>query len=141
MIVDDNVGTPEQWEGVTGQKGMAGITVLRLATRPGVGVGFADADERFELREGRLRHRDAFYAVADMLAVSTADRYGRALARWSPSTVGEMSAMDSQGGQLLRLLGITDPRSLDVDRLWAERRGRGDPKWGWSRWCPRRRRA
>ncbi|OBF25936.1 type VII secretion protein EccCa [Mycobacterium sp. ACS4331] len=130
VIVDDNVGTPEQWEGVTGQKGMAGITVLRLATRPGVGVGFTDADERFELREGRLRHRDAFYAVADMLAVSTADRYGRALARWSPSTVGEMSAMDSQGGQLLRLLGITDPRHLDVDRLWAERRGRGDPKWG-----------
>ncbi len=37
VIVDDNVGTPEQWEGVTGQKGMAGITVLRLATRPGVG--------------------------------------------------------------------------------------------------------
>ena len=34
VIVDDNVGTPEQWEGVTGQKGMAGITVLRLATRP-----------------------------------------------------------------------------------------------------------
>ena len=86
MIVDDNVGTPEQWEGVTGQKGMAGITVLRLATRPGAGVGFSDDDERFELREGRLRHRGAFYAVADMLAESTADRYARALARWSPMT-------------------------------------------------------
>ena len=44
MIVDDNVGTPEQWEGVTGQKGMAGITVLRLATRAGLGVGFADVE-------------------------------------------------------------------------------------------------
>ena len=31
VIVDDNIGTPEQWEGVTGQKGMAGITVLRSA--------------------------------------------------------------------------------------------------------------
>ncbi len=91
VIVDDNVGTPEQWEGVTGQKGMAGITVLRLATRRGEGCRFRrSANERFELREGRLRHRDAFYAVADMLAESTADRYARALARWSPMTAGEL---------------------------------------------------
>lgn len=129
VIIDDNVGTPEQWEGVTGQKGMAGITVLRLATRRGVGVGFTDVDQCFELREGRLRHRDAFYAVADMLAESTASRYARALARWSPTTAGELSQTDSQGGELLRALGITDPRQLDVDRLWAESRGRGDPKW------------
>ena len=71
---------------MTGQKGMAGITVLRLALRDGEGVGFGGADERFELREGRLRHRDALYAVADMLAESTAGRYARALARWSPTT-------------------------------------------------------
>jgi type VII secretion protein EccCa/type VII secretion protein EccCb len=129
VIVDDNVGTPEQWEGVTGQKGMAGITVLRLATRPGVGVGFAEEDQRFQLREGRLYHRDAFYAVADMLAESTANRYARALARWSPMSAGELSETDSQAGELLRALGISDPRQLDVDRLWAESRGRGDPKW------------
>ncbi|PQM45946.1 ESX secretion system protein EccC [Mycobacterium talmoniae] len=129
VIVDDNAGTPEQWEGVTGQKGMAGITVLRLATRPGTGVGFADAEQRFELAEGRLRHRDAFYAVADMLAESTAHRYARALARWSPMAAGELPTTDSQGGELLRALGVTDPRHLDVDRLWAESRGRGDPKW------------
>jgi type VII secretion protein EccCa/type VII secretion protein EccCb len=129
VIVDDNVGTPEQWEGVTGQKGMAGITVLRLAARRGVGVGFADDNQCFELREGRLWHRGAFYAVADMLAESTANRYARALARWSPTTAGELSATDSQGGELLRALGISDPRHLDVDRLWAESRGRGDPRW------------
>ncbi len=129
VIVDDNVGTPEQWEGVTGQKGMAGITVLRLADHVGAGVGFTNEDERFELREGRLRHRDAFYAVADMLAESTADRYARALARWSPMTASELSETDSQGGELLRALGINDPRHLDVDRLWAESRGRGDAKW------------
>ena len=129
VIVDDSVGTPEQWEGVTGQKGMAGITVLRLATRPGVGVGFADEEQRFALREGRLYHRDAFYAVADMLAESTANRYARALARWSPMSAGELSETDSQAGELLRALGIGDPRQLDVDRLWAESRGRGDPKW------------
>jgi type VII secretion protein EccCa/type VII secretion protein EccCb len=129
VIVDDSVGTPEQWEGVTGQKGMAGITVLRLATREGVGVGFADEDQQFELRERRLYHRAAFYAVADMLAESTANRYARALARWSPMTAGELSGTDSQAGELLRALGIGDPRQLDVDRLWAESRGRGDSKW------------
>ena len=129
VIVDDNIGTPEQWEGVTGQKGMAGITVLRLATRPGLGVGFTDEDERFDLRDRHLWHRDAFYAVADMLAESTADRYARALARWSPMSAGELSETDSQAGELLRALGINDPRQLDVDRLWAESRGRGDAKW------------
>ena len=129
VIVDDNVGTPEQWEVVTGQKGMAGITVLRLATRPGIGVGYTDADQRFELRDGRLRHRGGFYAVADTLAESTADRYARALARWSPMRAGELSETESQGAELLRALGITDPRRLDVDRLWAESRGRGDPRW------------
>lgn len=129
VIVDDNVGTPEQWEGVTGLKGMAGITVLRLATRPGVGVGFTGDDQRFVVREGRLRHRDAFYAVADMLAESTADRYARALAQWSPTAAGEQSETDSKGGELLRALGIADPRHLDVDRLWADSRGRGDSRW------------
>lgn len=129
VIVDDNVGTPEQWEGVTGQKGMAGITVLRLATRAGLGVGFSDDSERFVLREGRLSHRGMFYAVADMLAESTANRYARALARWSPMSAGDLSETDSQGGELLRALGISDPRELDVDRLWGESRGRGDHKW------------
>ncbi|HEU0191480.1 MAG TPA: type VII secretion protein EccCa [Mycobacterium sp.] len=129
VIVDDNTGTPEQWEGITGQKGMAGITVLRLATRPGSGIGFDSEDQRFELRNGRLFHRGAFYAVPDQLEDSTASRYGRALARWSPMTAGELSQTDSQGGELLRALGIADPRRLDVDRLWVESRGRGDPKW------------
>ncbi|OBJ51587.1 type VII secretion protein EccC [Mycobacterium asiaticum] len=129
VIVDDNVGTPEQWEGVTGQKGMAGITVLRLATRVGVGVGFTDESQRFALRAGRLSHRNAFYAVADMLADSTANRYARALARWSPMSADELSETESQGGELLRALGINDPRELDVDKLWAESRGRGDPRW------------
>lgn len=129
IVVDDNVGTPEQWESVTGQKGMAGITVLRLATRPGVGVGFGPAEQGFALREGRLRHRDAFYAVADMLAESTANRYARALARWSPTVAGDLTDTDSQGGELLRALGVADPRRLDVERLWADSRGRGDPRW------------
>ena len=129
IIVDDNVGTPDQWESVTGLKGMSGITMVRLATRPGNGIGFGSCDQRFELREGRLRHRDAFYAVADMLAESTASRYARALARWSPMAPGARPESDTGGAELLRSLGISDPRHLDVERLWADSRGRGDPSW------------
>ena len=56
-------------------------------------------------------------------------RYARAMARWSPTSRSEIA--DSTGGaaELLRGLGIIDPRELDVDRLWAERRGRGDERW------------
>lgn len=129
VIVDDAAGTPEQWETVTGQKGMSGITMLRLASRPGTGVGFGGEQQRFELREGRLHHRDAFYAVADTLTESTAARYGRAMARWSPASAGDLPEADSKGAELLRALGIKDPRRLDVDRLWAASRGRSDPRW------------
>jgi len=129
IIIDDNAGTPEAWESVTGQKGMAGITVLRLAMRLGVGVGFSHDEERFELREGRLFHQGAFYAVADMTAESAADRLSRSLARWAPATSDELATADSQGAELLNALGIDDPRHLDLDRLWAHSKGRGDPRW------------
>jgi type VII secretion protein EccCa/type VII secretion protein EccCb len=129
IIVDDNAGTPEVWESVTGQKGMAGITVLRMATRLGTGVGFAHDEERFELREGRLLHRGDFYAVADVMTESAANRCARSLARWAPATADELSIADSQGAELLHALGIDDPRDLDLDRLWANSRGRADPRW------------
>lgn len=129
VIVDDNVAAPELWEGVTGLKGKAGITLLRLATRSGVGVGFGSDDQCFELIESRLRHRDAFFAVADMLAMSTADRFARSMARWTPASGNEIPETGSQGLELLRALGISDPRELDVDRLWAESRGRGELRW------------
>ena len=108
---------------------MAGITVLRLANRAGTGVGFTADEQRFEVCEGRLRHRGAFYAVADMLASSTVDRYARALARWSPAAAAERTGGESQGAEMLRALGITDARHLDLERLWAKSRGRGDPRW------------
>ena len=129
VIVDDNTGTPDQWEGVTGQKGMAGITVLRLAPRAGSGVGFTGEDQIFHVREGRLHHRSAPFAVADMLAESTADRFARALARWSPTATADLPEDRGQGEALLRALGISDPRTLDVERLWGQSRGRGDPRW------------
>lgn len=51
VIVDDGAGTPEQWETVTGQgHGQEEITMLRLASRIGTGVGFGGEGQRFELR-------------------------------------------------------------------------------------------
>jgi type VII secretion protein EccCa/type VII secretion protein EccCb len=133
VIVDDNAGTPEQWETVTGQKGMSGITMVRLAARPGVGIGFGDGfgegEQCFELTDGRLRHRGAAYAMADMLPESTANRYARALARWSPATGPAVEEAAPKGDELLRALGIDDPRQLDLDRLWGQSRGRGDARW------------
>ncbi|WP_343710120.1 type VII secretion protein EccCa [Mycobacterium sp.] len=129
VVVDDNTGTPEQWEGVIGQKGMAGITLLRLAPGRGSGVGFAEDGQRFAVRDGKLWHRGALYAVADILGDSTANRYARAVARYSPATAGEVSKTGGRGSELLGALGIGDPRHLDVERLWTESRGRGDPRW------------
>ncbi len=41
----------------------------------------------------------------------------------------EIADSTTGAAELLRALGISDPRELDVDRLWAERRGRGDERW------------
>ncbi|MGO9510326.1 MAG: type VII secretion protein EccCa [Mycobacterium sp.] len=152
VIVDDNTGSPDAWESVVGQVGKAGITLLRLASRVGTGVGFAD-DQVHEMAErngaaaleaGRdgsdpddddrrpaplLRARGKFFAHADQLSVHRAYRYARAMARWSPTSRSEITDSASGAAELLRGLGISDPRELDVDRLWAERRGRGDERW------------
>lgn len=156
VIVDDNTGSPEAWESVVGQVGKAGITVLRIASRVGTGVGFGD-DQIFEMAEQHsaamgsvainagsdgtdgddddrqpaplLRSRDKFFAHADQLSIHRAYRYARAMARWSPTSRSEIADLTSGAAELLRALGIGDPRELDVDRLWAERRGRGDERW------------
>jgi len=139
VIVDDNTGSPDAWEGVVGQVGKVGITVLRIASRVGIGVGFGE-DQVFEMTERPagpdgsvaqplLRIRGAFFAHADQLPVPRAYRYARAMARWSPTTRSEEPDSASGATELLRALGIGDPRDVDVDRLWAERRGRGDERW------------
>ena len=154
VIVDDNTGSPDAWESVVGQVGKAGITLLRIASRVGTGVGFND-DQVLEMAEhkvpagaqdkarrngadpddddGRpaplLRARGKFFAHADQLSVPRAYRYARAMARWSPTSRSEIADSTSGAAELLRALGISDPRELDVERLWAERRGRGDERW------------
>jgi len=131
IIIDDDAGgSGEQWEPVTGAKGRAGFTTVRLAGRRGTGIGFGDTDACYYLRGGELfTHEEEFYAVADTLAEPTALRYARALARWEPKSAGEITQTDSQGTELLRVLGINDPRHIDVKKLWADKRGRGDDNW------------
>ncbi|QUR69460.1 type VII secretion protein EccCa [Mycobacterium spongiae] len=156
VIVDDNTGSPEAWESVVGQVGKAGITLLRIASRVGTGVGFAP-DQVFEAAECNgepggaaaintgpeiedvedddqrpaplLRARGKFFAHADQLSIHRAYRYARAMARWSPTSRSEVTDSTSGAAELLRSLGVADPRELDVDRLWAQRRGRGDERW------------
>lgn len=155
MIVDDNTGSPEAWESVVGRVGKEGITVLRVASRLGAGVGFA-RDEIFEVvdhparhhrtdvpsathrRNGRgadpsrppmLRAGGKFFAHADQLSVPRAYRYARAMARWTPTASVDVTDSGSGALELLRALGIDDARELNVDRLWAERRSRGDERW------------
>ncbi|MGD9622210.1 MAG: type VII secretion protein EccCa [Mycolicibacterium sp.] len=153
VIVDDNTGSPEAWESVVGQVGKEGITILRVATRVGSGVGFG-RHEVFELSDaGRsksaahrarsssngsiethqgaalLRSEGKFFAHADQLSVPRAYRYARSMARWSPASGTEITDAGSGAVELMRALGITDPRDLDVDRLWAERKSRSDERW------------
>ncbi len=61
VIVDDNTGSPEAWESVVGQVGKAGITVLRIASRVGIGVGF-DKDQLYQMSE---RHTAAVDAASN----------------------------------------------------------------------------
>ena len=155
VIVDDNTGSPEAWESVVGRVGKEGLTILRVASRVGTGVGFA-RDEVFEMVEqpshrgpgeatssttaidGRARASSArpmlrsggkFFAHADQLSVPRAYRYARAMSRWSPTTSVDVADTGSGALELLRALGIDDARELNVDRLWAERRSRGDERW------------
>lgn len=152
VIVDDNTGSPEAWESVVGKVGKEGITLLRVASRTGVGVGF-NKSQVFEMSERRqpassgvpatiggedddarpaplLRTGGAHFANADQLSPERAYRYARAMARWSATTKTEFADSASGTAELLRSLGIDDPRVLDVDRLWANRRSRADERWG-----------
>lgn len=132
VIVDDNTGSPDAWESVVGQVGKAGLTVLRIASRVGTGVGFAE-DQVFEMaqrhgaatavkagRDGAdadddqrpaplLRARGTFFAHADQLSIHRAYRYARAMARWSPTSRSEVTDSTSGAAELLRSLGISDP--------------------------------
>lgn len=155
VIVDDCCGTPEDWAGLTGSAGYSGTCFLRLATAAprttsdGFGaknwVGF-DRSTSYRLIDGVLRKRlaadepaiygvpresdeldGAFYAKADQMSVEAAERFARTLARYrAPGAANTAVANDDQGHRtLLDVLGVRDPRQLDVDRLWAPRRTQG----------------
>ncbi|MDG4667962.1 type VII secretion protein EccCa [Mycobacterium sp. 236(2023)] len=67
---------------------------------------------------------DAFYATADQLSTDEAERFARSLARYrvGGSTIASVSNTEAQQRTLLDVVGVRDPRRLDVDRLWAPRR-------------------
>ena len=72
---------------------------------------------------------DAFYAKADQLSITAAERFARAMARFRAS--GGVTTVTDSGHQqrtLLDAVGVRDPRHLDVDRLWSPRRSQG-PEW------------
>ena len=83
VIVDDAAGTPEQG-GRHRKEGNVRDHRAAHGDSDRHRVGFADDDQKFELVDGALRHRGAFHCVADLLPETTASRFARSLARWSP---------------------------------------------------------
>lgn len=73
---------------------------------------------------------DAFYATADTMTVDEAERFARTLARYRAKGSGTTTVTVDDGEQrtLLEVLDITDPRRLDLDRLYAATRTMG-PRW------------
>lgn len=148
VIIDDNTGTPEAWEGVIGKFGMKGTTVLRVASRVGARVdgydqpGFGQ-NQVFEVIErpaiGRaggqapmvplLRHGGKFFARADQLALPRAYRYARSMARFSATSSGEHREVRNGAAQLLRSRGVSDARKMNLDKLWRDQVRRGDDGW------------
>lgn len=159
IVIDDGCGTPEDWAGMTGSGGYAGTCFIRLAETPpprppsGFGhrywVGF-DPATSYRLVDGALRKQlprgefaalvgpshgsdeldDAFYATADQMSVTAAERVARAMARYRDSGAAGVTVSTAQveHRNLLDVLGIRDPRDFDVDRLWAPRMTQG-PAW------------
>lgn len=109
-------------------------------------VGF-DPSTTYRLADGKLRKRlpaddpalyggvprssdeldEAFYATADQMSSADAERFARSLARYrAPNTTATVSSSDvGLHRTLLDVVGVRDPRTLDVDRLWAPRRTQG----------------
>lgn len=110
-------------------------------------VGF-DPSTTYRLVDGALRKRlpnddpslfggvpkgsdeldEAFYATADQMSVADAERFARSLARYrAPDALGAtaLRTTETQQRTLLDVVGVRDPRRLDVDRLWAPRRTQG----------------
>ncbi|PXX01564.1 type VII secretion protein EccCa [Mycolicibacterium moriokaense] len=109
-------------------------------------VGFAPSTT-YRLTDGTLRKRlpfddptlfagvpkgtdeldEVFYATADQMSVVEAERFARALARYRApgAAASTVSTTETQHRTLLDVVGVRDPRRLDVDRLWAPRRTQG----------------
>lgn len=74
---------------------------------------------------------DAFYAKADGFSLDDAERFARTLARWRAKGVAgvALSTHDVEQRTLIEVLGVSDPRKLDLDRLWAATRSTQGSQW------------
>lgn len=70
---------------------------------------------------------DAFYATADQVSLDDAERFARSLARYRAKGVAgvTVSAQDVEQRTVLDVVAVSDPRKLDLDRLWAPTRTQG----------------
>ncbi|GAA2424359.1 type VII secretion protein EccCa [Mycolicibacterium llatzerense] len=75
-------------------------------------------------KSDELNVNESFYAVADQLSVEDAELFALSLAGWRTQSSGAAvtTAVDSDARTVLDPLGISDPRNLDTDRLWAATR-------------------
>lgn len=65
---------------------------------------------------------DAFCATADQMSLAEAERFARTMARYRlTGSASVTQTVDVDDRTLLDVLGIRDPRHLDLDRLWAPR--------------------
>lgn len=147
IVIDDACGSPGDWESAAPPAGFADTCFIRLAERPGDGLGFAP-DAIFELtaadepggpsvvrkldnsqpapknaEEAKKQPELPFYAHADRLSLQEAERIAMAMSPYRP---GDESDEDLQEGlaygkTMLETLGIKDARVLDTEQLWAER--------------------
>lgn len=133
IVIDDEYDDTDGWDGITrGRSGIEATTFLRLAAKPGSGVGW-EPDTTFEVTtDGRIvtgTGDDAqFMAHADILSVHDATVLARALAKWD---IGKGSVKTFSAGKELGFLDavrMDDPRNPEVARLWSARENPDSPQ-------------
>lgn len=67
---------------------------------------------------------ESFYAVADQLSIEDAELFAVSLAGWRSQGSGPTAAavVEADKRTVLDVVGISDPRNLDTDRMWAATR-------------------
>lgn len=155
IVIDDACGTEIDWATAAPNPGLGSACFIRLAESVGKGLGFSRdsvyqlsletnpaGDERRVVRkldpsqpavptlQGEKQEL-AFYADADALTVSEAERFARLMGQYQPGNEGEAETGHelALGRTLLDVVGVRDARVLDTERLWADRWHRSRKLW------------